>query len=285
MLSSRAVHPSRCGGDVLRLLRDTRRSRSSTPMSMPAAHDPAVRPDLTLSIVSHGHGEHIGELLRDFDRLLDPAAKARCEFLLTINIPEDEQYITHGRGLPMHIHRNPTKLGFGANHNAAFHRATGRHFVVVNPDIRLNRFDLDAFTAGFADTTVGAIAPRVVDSNGLLQDSIRRFPSVPRLAWRFLTRDWSSEYGPSDTNRRVDWAAGMFLVVRREAWQAVNGFDERYFMYFEDVDLCRRMGVKGWSVLYVPAIEVVHDARRATHRDPVHFRWHMRSALRFFTGY
>lgn len=245
---------------------------------------PPLRPELTVSIVSHGHGAQITHLLQDFSRILDADAKARCEFLLTLNVTEDEAFLRHGASLHMHVHRNPVRLGFGANHNKAFARATGRYFVVLNPDIRLTSFDVQAFTAGFTEDRIGAIAPRIVDSDGRLQDNVRRFPTIPRLARRFVTRDWTSEYEQTHASMTVDWAAGMCLVVRRDAWVDVGGFDERYHMYFEDVDLCRRLGAAGWSILYLPAIEVVHDAARATHRNTAHLRWHMRSALRFFTG-
>jgi GT2 family glycosyltransferase len=76
----------------------------------------------------------------------------------------------------------------------------------------------------------------------------------------------------------------MFVMFRREAFDAVRGFDERYFMYFEDADICRRLWSRGLKVLYVPAATVVHDARRRSHRDPQHLRWHLRSALRFLVG-
>lgn len=242
------------------------------------------QPDLTISIVSHGHGVHVGALLSDFVRLLDDNARRQCEFLLTLNIPEDEAFVAQGSGLALHVHRNPVRLGFGANHNAAFARAAGRHFVVLNPDIRLHSWDVAVLTEAFCDPSIGVIAPKVVDSAGVLQDNVRRFPTLRRLAWRFVTRDWRSEYPPTPIAQRVDWAAGMCLVVRRDAWASVGGFDERYHMYFEDVDLCRRLGRRGWGVLYMPAFEMVHDARRATHRNTTHLRWHMRSAIRYYTG-
>ncbi|MBC7842664.1 MAG: glycosyltransferase [Gemmatimonadaceae bacterium] len=252
---------------------------------MPTAKTLTAGCEFSISIVSHGHGPHVGALLHDFSRLLESPNAGRCEFLITLNIPEDEGFLAAGKSLRVHLHRNSERLGFGANHNAAFERSRGRHFVVVNPDIRLRSFRLDDFADALTDASVGAVAPRVVDSAGMLQDSVRRFPTIKRLAWRYLSRDWRSEYAPTKSNQVVDWAAGMFLVVRNEAWRQVRGFDERFFMYFEDVDLCRRLGTHGWRVLYVPSLEVVHDARRATHRDPVHLRWHVRSALRYFSGF
>ena len=76
----------------------------------------------------------------------------------------------------------------------------------------------------------------------------------------------------------------MFVLFRKEAWESVKGFDERYFMYFEDVDICRRLRRCGWEVKYDCRVTVQHDAQRASLRNLQHLRWHMRSALRYFTG-
>ena len=79
-----------------------------------------------------------------------------------------------------------------------------------------------------------------------------------------------------------DWVAGMFMVFRRETFAAVGGFDERYFLYYEDVDLCTRLALAGKRVVYCPAVEAIHDARRERHRSPQYFRYHVASMLRFF---
>ena len=82
----------------------------------------------------------------------------------------------------------------------------------------------------------------------------------------------------------VDWVAGMFVVFRRSAFEAVGGFDERYFMYMEDADICRRLRAVGYEVIVDKATIAVHDARRASRANLQHLRWHLRSALRFLTG-
>jgi GT2 family glycosyltransferase len=79
----------------------------------------------------------------------------------------------------------------------------------------------------------------------------------------------------------VDWIAGMFMLFDSTAFRAVRGFDESYFLYYEDVDLCRRLRRSGYDVIYVPGAEVVHDARRDSRRKLSLMRHHAASLLRF----
>jgi N-acetylglucosaminyl-diphospho-decaprenol L-rhamnosyltransferase len=236
---------------------------------------------VTLSIVSHGHGAMLRPLLADLRAL----GASRFEILLTLNIPEDETAFDLS-GLDVKLHRNAEPRGFGANHNAAFARATGRWFAVVNPDVRVDRFDIAALLEVLADARVGACAPLVLNPAGGIEDSARRFPTVLRLARRVLTGRRESDYRFADEPLAVDWVAGMFILFRREAFQEVGGFDdERFFMYMEDVDICERLGRRGWSVVVQPKTRIVHDARRDSHRNWRHLRWHLGSALRYLGGW
>ena len=235
---------------------------------------------LTLSIVSHGQAALIQSLLDDLTGL----ALSGIEVIITINIPEDE---TPFQNLPFscRILRNEIPKGFGANHNDAFDQSAGQFFVVVNPDIRLPSLDIAKLLDLMEDPKVGAVAPVVLNSTGGVEDSVRHFPTVIGLAKRVLLGHRVPGYKFDNKPIDVDWTAGMFVVFRRESYQAVSGFDrQRFFMYFEDVDICRRLKEKGWRVVLQPAVSVIHDAQRASHRSIKHMRWHLTSAFRYFTG-
>lgn len=244
-------------------------------------NQPAGRhaPEVSLSIVSHGHGAMVAQLLQDLRALRWP--HGAYEVLLTFNTPEDCRFVAQFADLPLQSTTNPSPLGFGANHNAAFQRSSGRFFAVVNPDVRLPALNLAAWTAPLAQPGVGACAPLARDSDGVLQDNARRFPSLHQLAWRALTRRHKLGYDPRQGLQAIDWAAGYLLLLRREAFAQVGGFDARYFMYMEDVDLCDRLQRHGWKVLWDPSVTIVHDGQRASHRQLRHLLWHVRSALRY----
>jgi GT2 family glycosyltransferase len=125
--------------------------------------------------------------------------------------------------------------------------------------------------------------PLVRGPGGAIEDSARRFPTPWRLLKKAFVERRAPDYPVDRGAQDVDWIAGMFMLFRSEAFRAAGGFDEAYFLYYEDVDLCRRLRRTGGKVLYQPQAEIMHDARRASRRDPRLALHHARSVLRFLT--
>ncbi len=235
---------------------------------------------ITLSIVSHGQASLIRMLLADLSEL----SHKNFEVIVTINLPEDESAY-FGYPFPVRIIRNAIPKGFGANHNSAFNQASGNWFAVVNPDIRIRSLDLQALLSPFQCHTVAAVAPVVLSGDGSVEDSARRFPTLLRFAKRVLLRQRNGDYMVETSPYPVDWVAGMFVVFRRDFYQKIGGFDDRrFFMYFEDADICRRFRINGWKVIVNPYVQVIHVAQRASRRNLKHMRWHALSAFRYLTG-
>lgn len=235
----------------------------------------------TISIVSHGQAELVKYLLHD----LKASKLSDCEIIVTINVPEDE-FVYDLCELPLRIVRNTSPKGFGANHNAAFGMATGQYFIVLNPDIRMSSLSLSELLKPFQEPGVAASAPWVVNSQGQTEDNARRFPTLLTMIRRFLLRSSQPEYDVGSTPSLVDWVAGMFIVFRRQAFNDVGGFDDRrFFMYYEDVDLCERLHKSGWRIVLQPTVQVCHDAQRTSRRNLRYLRWHFVSAVRYLTGF
>jgi N-acetylglucosaminyl-diphospho-decaprenol L-rhamnosyltransferase len=240
-----------------------------------------VRTDqITLSIVSHGQASLIASLLAD----LAKQPLYNFEVILTINIPEDESPY-QGYPFPIQIIRNEVPKGFGANHNSAFCHSQSEWFAVVNPDIRSEALDIQTLLLPFRDETVAAVAPVVLSIEGKVEDSARYFPTLLRLVKRVLFKQRRSDYLVDVEPYVVDWVAGMFVVFRRDAFQRIGGFDDRrFFMYFEDADICYRLKCNSWKVMVNPDVQVVHVAQRASRHNLMHLRWHSVSAFRYLTG-
>jgi N-acetylglucosaminyl-diphospho-decaprenol L-rhamnosyltransferase len=243
-------------------------------LSMPSV----IEPEITFSIVSHGQGKLIEKLLVDIEREITLA----YEIILTLNIPEDECFISGFSFPSLFVIRNAYPKGFGANHNFSFKKSSGKFFLVINPDIRFYKLQLDCLLQKFSTAKVGVCGPAVYSREGKLEDSVRKFPTLLGLLKRRLPWARSLDYLEQKEAFFVDWLAGMFLIFSREAFQSVNGFDERYFMYMEDVDICKRLKSSGWSICYEPSAKVIHDARRASHKSFRHLWWHLRSIYVYF---
>jgi N-acetylglucosaminyl-diphospho-decaprenol L-rhamnosyltransferase len=224
------------------------------------------------SVVSHGHGtmvEHVvGELL----------GCPEVQFItITLNIPERLEFPQDTR---ITVASNPVPRGYGANHNAAWVGSTAPFFCVLNPDLRLVSNPFPALLAAMQDIRLAASAPVITDADGKREDSARKFPTVASLLRKALGRD-NGTYATEREAADPDWLAGMFLMLSSSAFREVGGFDERYFLYYEDVDLCWRLRRRGHAVRQVLEVTAIHDARRASRKDWRHARWHLASMARF----
>ncbi len=185
-------------------------------------------------------------------------------------------------------------LGFGAGNNAGMRVASGRWYLLLNSDAWLEPGALDALIA-FAEAHPGAavVGPRLLNPDGTLQRSVRGFPTVWRIATEYLflrklaprSRLLNAFYAGGfehDTAREAEFLMGSVLLVRREAVEAVGGFDERYFMFSEETDWCYRFRQAGWQVWFFPGAEAVHVGGATTTQNwgPM-FREQVRGHLRF----
>ncbi len=238
----------------------------------------APRPSCTISIVSHGHGAQLQALLQDCERFALPG-----RIVVTSNVPEAQLQIPPRlRDQVVHI-ENTQPLGFAANHNQAFAQCDTPLFCVLNPDVRLTEDPFPLLEQTLSDPAVGLAAPCVATPNGSIEDSVRRFPTIRGLVIKSLGgADGRYRLDRASTPVQVDWVGGMFMLFRAEAFAAVRGFDERFFLYYEDVDICARLWKAGYQVLACPQMSVIHDARRASRHDWQHRRWHAASMLRYF---
>jgi N-acetylglucosaminyl-diphospho-decaprenol L-rhamnosyltransferase len=233
--------------------------------------------EITLSVVSHRQNALVNQLLEDVQR----HCADRVALVLTENIPDPTPLATSALSCPVERISNRRAKGFGANHNTAFEHCRTPFFCAVNPDIRLPSDPFPSLISNFHDGTVGAAGPMVRNPAGGIEDSARRFPTLTSLLKKLFAETGRLDYPRMGGAARVDWVAGMFMLFSAEAFRAVGGFDERYFLYYEDVELCRRLGRLGSQVLYDTRAEIVHDARRSSRRNPKYLRWHLASILRF----
>jgi len=205
--------------------------------------------------------------------------------VLTHNVAEHEPFAIERQRVPAaEVIVNASPKGFGANHNSAFARCRTPFFCVANPDVRLAGDPFPVLLSALTDERVAVAGPLVRAPDGGVEDSARRFPTPGTLVSKLFGGRRGPDYPINRGNVPVDWIAGMFMLFRSEAFAAIRGFDERYFLYYEDADICRRLRAAEREVLYVPAAEVVHDARRASRRNPRLALHHAASAWRFIRG-
>jgi N-acetylglucosaminyl-diphospho-decaprenol L-rhamnosyltransferase len=224
---------------------------------------------ITVSVVSHGHDAWLPPLLDDLARA--PAGLLH-RVVVTHNLPAAP---LHVEGLPfelLQIH-NPSPLGFGANHNQAFAHADTPFFAVLNPDMRLRDPALwPQMLSAARQPGIGAVTATLLNPDGSVQDNQRALVTPWSLFRRRVLRQ---------PEQRVDWFSASFLLMPAAVYRAVAGFDERYHMYCEDVDLCLRLQLAGLR-LERSAATAEHHAQRDSLRRWRPLWWHVHSLLRLW---
>ena len=237
-----------------------------------------------------------GETLERFLASLRGATSAEHEVVLADNgstdgAPERAAADDPARVRCLHTGGN---LGYGRGANAGAAGASSPWLVVANPDIEWAPGSLDALLeAAHRWPRAGALGPLIRTPDGALYPSARSFPSLGRgvghalFGWWWPTNPWTASYRRErgePAEGETGWLSGSCLLLRREAFDAVGGFDASYFMYFEDLDLCERLARAGWSSVYVPSALVTHIGGHATSRvSDRMLRAHHRSAYQYLS--
>ncbi|MDR0274714.1 MAG: glycosyltransferase [Burkholderiaceae bacterium] len=228
---------------------------------------------VTVSVISHAQGAQALLLLQDLERHCRAAIE---RVIFTCNVPEALPFAPEDFGFPVEVIANARPAGFGANHNRAFARCASEWFLIVNPDVRIASDVLAALLA-LAGERDAILAPQETDAEGRPLDGARGPLTPLELLRRRVFRR------PAAPPVHGGWVKGMFMLARAEAFRQAGGFDERFFMYGEDADLCARLMLAGWRVAHAPQVTVTHDWQRASRRSWQHLRWHLGSLLRMWT--
>jgi len=259
------------------------------------------KPMISVIIVSFNTREILRACL---GRLHESAAGLNLEVIVVDNHSRDASADMVAKDFPsVRLVRSQVNLGFAAANNVGFRIAKGDFILLLNPDAML---ETDALHRSLqhmqANPAIGMGGGRLIDNLGRQQPSARLYPSLLNevlvlsgLAARFpesrffgrFDRTWDN----SDRPARVDWVPGAFALIRKTALDAVGGFDERFFLYYEEVDLCLRMNQAGWSIWYWPDV-VIRHAGGASSKTVEHVEfsstgsqltlWRMRSALLYY---
>lgn len=222
-------------------------------------------PDLSIVIVTH-NGRDLA--LATLESAMASVGEAAVEWVIVDSGSTDDTPDAIEERWPEIEVLRLANVGFAAANNAGFAAARGRYLLALNPDtvVRWGRFR--AIVAAMdARPQVGAASVIQEEADGSLQ-SIRRDPSVLRaLSEALLLRELPGcgrlqerelSQGAYGEEQPADWVVGAVLILRREALDAVGGFDEQFFMYSEEADLCRRIRAAGWQVRHLPVMRILH---------------------------
>jgi N-acetylglucosaminyl-diphospho-decaprenol L-rhamnosyltransferase len=219
--------------------------------------------DVDIVIVSHNSRDHLRACV-------EPLRHIEGVNVIVVDNASNDGSLDSVADMPLATVPLSQNGGFAHGCNTGWRRGRAPYVLFLNPDARIDRRSLGHLVATLeAEERVGAVGPKIVDPYGVIHYSQRRFPTLSSLyaqafyAHRVLPRArWSDELVRDEALYRApsspDWVSGACILVRRVALDLLGGFDEGFFMYWEDTDLCRRLRDHGFDVRYEPAAVVVH---------------------------
>lgn len=181
--------------------------------------------------------------------------------------------------------RNSTNRGFAAACNQGASVARGEYIFFLNPDTILQKDSLRKLVEfARSQARLGAVGPQLIGRDGKIQNSVRRFPTMRGvLIGRKgrLVQKLSSERPSS-----VDQISGAAFLIKRDLWRDVGGMDERFFMFYEEVDLCRRLKDLGYNIYYLPTARITHLGGGSRHKDrEAVANYYLKSMFHYFQKY
>lgn len=239
-----------------------------------------------ISVVSHGHSELINSLncldfLCEKFNVIVKSNKSNDQFDSLISHPNfhwlDEQY----------------GCGFGENNNIVFQYCCSNlsitendYFIMLNPDVIIEVDEISRLIQLMEQDNIlfSAINLFKDEQKTIYDNSVRRFPSFSQFVKSFLGFGNSSIIDKSKIDQpcHVDWASGSFQAIKASHYAQIGGFDEKYFMYCEDIDICYRSSKMGQPITFYPQIKALHLAKHANRKlFSKHFYWHVSSVIRF----
>jgi len=236
-----------------------------------------MTPDVTAILVNYNAGNELAVALRSIQ---SDCAQVEWEAVVVDNASSDNSAAIVETFPGVTLIRNPANVGFGRAVNQAAAVATAPRLLLVNPDCRLVSGAISTLRSVLdAEPSCAVVGPRIFDPDGTVQGSARGDPDMltglfgrtgalrvllPFLpvARRNVVVEDAVRTGASSVV--VDWLSGACMLIRRDAFTAAGGFDERFFLYWEDADLCRRLRNRGFQVRYVPGASAVHQVGRSS---------------------
>jgi GT2 family glycosyltransferase len=244
--------------------------------------------DVSFVIVSWNAKDYLRKCLRS---LADACARLEHEVIVVDNGSSDgSPEMVEAEFPEVRLIRNAHNAGFAAANNQGLAIARGRYLALVNSDVELFPDTMERLIAFMeAHPDVGLLGPKVLNADRTIQPSCRTFPSLRSWLFRTLALDTAfprsrlfgehfMTHWSRDEVRDVDVLSGCFWLIRRSAYEQVGGLDTRFFMYAEDMDLCRRYRQAGWRTTFCPEGQIIHYGGASSGNAPVRFWIEMQRA-------
>ncbi|OGS03924.1 MAG: hypothetical protein A2204_03190 [Elusimicrobia bacterium RIFOXYA1_FULL_47_7] len=254
-----------------------------------------MNPELSIIIVNYNTADFMDKCLASIFNSSE--ALSREVIVVDNNSSDGSSTLVKSKYPQARLIENRLNLGFAGANNIGARNSSGDTIIFLNPDTIVTSGQFSKLAAILKSSPdAGIVAPRLVNPDGTLQYSCRRFYNLRTVFFRrllagsktgralseaHLMKDWDH-----NSTKAVDWVLAACLAIKRDTFNQIGGFDDKYMLYFEDVDLCKRIYSIGKKVYYYPEAVVTHHYQReSANRFNKRTYWHIKSAFRFFSKF
>lgn len=244
--------------------------------------------DLSITIVAYNNKEDVEKAVCSIENCTPSYVTKKIYIVDNSDKPLDLSDLSN-RYIDVSILATGKNLGFGAGHNYIINKLDSKYHAIVNPDIELKEDSFGKIMKFMDDTGYDAVIPRLMGLDGKLQAAYRREITITDMFLRMFVKKGFEGRKAYHTMQDMDYskpfqvpfAQGSFIVIRTELFKRLKGFDDRFFMYMEDADLCKRIN-KESAVYYYPGTEVIHRWEKGSHKNRKLLRIHISSMCKYF---
>lgn len=259
--------------------------------------------DISISIVNYNTKNLVKQCVKN---IINSNISLDYEIIITDNNSSDNSVELFSKDIlprfsQVKLIKSEYNRGFGAGHNLSLQKSNAKYALIINSDIViLNDAISQLYSFMEANSGCGIAGPKLIYPDLTVQPSCRAWPrfltplycrtSLSSTAWglKEIKRYDMLDYDHKEA-KKVDWLVGACLMIRKTAWNKIQGFDERYFLYCEDIDICRKSWETGFEVWYVPEAKMIHYHKRLSARKKwwralfdKSTRVHLQSHLKYF---
>ncbi len=241
--------------------------------------------DKKLSVLTVSHNNQ--DTINNYLKTLLTALPEKSEVIIIDSNSTDKtvdkirDFILSHRDSDINLYTQKENIGFGKGNNLAASKASGKYIFLLNPDTEVKSDALEKLIEFAEDhQNVGLVAPKLVQSDGKVQPSVRKLPSILGAIGEYyfgIKRMYEAYVPDTQSPVEVECVVGAAMLLRRELFLDLGGFNEEFFMYYEDIDLCKRIKDKKLKIFYLPSAEIIHQVGGSISEQKV--KWIKESAM------
>lgn len=243
-----------------------------------------MKPKLSIIIVTYNSSQHIKDMLLSIEK----HTKTHHEIIVVDNNSQDRTIAQiYASKVSVTLLQQKENLGFSKANNLSVNNTKGEYLLFLNPDTKVLDYAIDnLYNFLKSRDDVGIVAPQLIEDNGNIQPSVRNFPTITRAIKEYylgIKNSYEPFYPLSNQPLEVESVVGAAMMIAKNIYRKSGGFNNKYFMYYEDLEICRKIKEMGLKVVYLQSVKMKHSVGASASTNPKTLRY-LKHSARLYHG-